>query len=171
MPAGLAISYPLGRSLDENFNIQIDSDANKTGGIIPDIRVPFTREKMNAKFVDSEDVELNDAIAYLDNLTSGIDDPPSQPKTVQLYTNYPNPFNPITLITYYLPKSMHVELVIYNVRGQEITTLVNDQREAGYNTTIWNGVDNQGRNVGSGVYLYKLTVDNYIDVRKMVLVR
>jgi carboxyl-terminal processing protease len=171
MPAGLAVSYPLGRSLDENFNIQIDSDFTKNGGVIPDIRVPFTRDNMDAMFVDSEDVELNYAIDYLDGLTSVNDTPSRLPETVQLYANYPNPFNPQTTISYYLPKSMNVELTIYNIKGQEITTLVKGHREAGYNTIPWNSIDSQGRNVGSGVYFYKITADNYIDVRKMVLVR
>jgi carboxyl-terminal processing protease len=171
MPGGLSVCYPLGRSLDKNFNIQLDSDFTKNGGVIPDIRVPFTRDNMDAIFIDSEDVELNEAIAYLDGLTSIIDDQCSKPKTVQLYTNYPNPFNTQTIITYYLPKSMHVKLSIYNVKGQEINTLVNDYREAGYNTTIWNSMDSQGRNIVSGVYFYKITTNNHIDVRKMVLVR
>jgi carboxyl-terminal processing protease len=78
MPAGLAISYPLGRSLDANFNIQIDSDFKKTGGVIPDRRVPVTRENLMAKFVNSEDVELNEAIAYLNSVTSAIGKPPSR---------------------------------------------------------------------------------------------
>jgi hypothetical protein len=171
MPAGLAISYPLGRSLDENFNIQIDSDSTKNGGVIPDIHVPLTRENMNAIFVDSEDVELKCAIEYLNGLISIIDDQGSQPKTVQLFENYPNPFNSQTSIKYFLPKSMHVKLTIYNIMGQEITTLVDDSGEAGYNTTMWNSMDSQGRNVGSGVFFYKIKAGNYIKVRKMVSVQ
>ncbi len=171
MPAGLAISYPLGRSLDEKFTIQIDSDSTKNGGVIPDIRVPFTQENMNAMFVDSEDVELHYAIEYLNDISSVINYQSYQPKTVQLFANYPNPFNPQTRIKYFLPKSMHVRLTIYNIKGQEIMTVVDDLREAGYNTIIWNGIDSQGRNVGSGVYFYKIKADNYIKVRKMVLVR
>ena len=171
MPAGLAVNYPLGRSLDDKFTIQIDTDSTKNGGVIPDVLVPFTQENMIAMFVNSEDVELNYAIEYLNSISSIIDGQSFQPKTVQLLANYPNPFNPQTRIKYFLPNSMHVRITIYNIKGQKITTLVDGHREAGYNTAIWNGINSQGRNVGSGVYFTKITADNYIKVRKMVLVR
>jgi carboxyl-terminal processing protease len=170
MPAGLAVSYPLGRSLNKNLAIQIDSDSTRNGGVIPDIRVPLTQENMKAMFVDSEDVELNYAIKYLRNgPTSLTDVQSSQPTTVQLSANYPNPFNPQTRVEYYLPKSMHVKLTIYNIMGQEITTLVDGPREAGYNTVTWSGIDSQGTNVASGVYFYRINTANYVEVRKMVL--
>jgi carboxyl-terminal processing protease len=172
MPAGLAISYPLGRSLNENFTIQIDSDSTKKGGVIPDIRVPSTRENMHAMFLDSEDVELNYAIMYLRNgPTSILGDQSSEPKTVQLYANYPNPFNPQTRIEYFLPKSTQVKITVYNVMGQEITTLVDDPEDTGFHTTIWSGIDNHGRNVGSSVYFYEIRTGNCLRVHKMVLVR
>ena len=66
---------------------------------------------------------------------------------------------------------MQVKLTIYNIMGQEITTLIDGPREAGYSTTIWGGIDSQGRNVGSSVYFYKIDTPNYVEVRKMVLVR
>ena len=171
MPGGLSVSYPLGRSLDINFDIQLDSDSTKYGGVIPDIRVQLTRDNMNAVFIDSEDAELNEAVAYLDGLTSIAADRSSNPGTVQLYPNYPNPFNAKTIIRWYLPKSMHVELSVYNVKGQKINTLVNGNRKAGDNTTVWNSTDVQGRSVASGVYYYKITTNNLIDVGKMVLVK
>jgi flagellar hook assembly protein FlgD len=66
---------------------------------------------------------------------------------------------------------MQVKLTVYNIMGQEITTLVDDPGEAGYHTTLWSGIDSQGRDVGSGVYFYKIKTDNYVKVGKMVLVR
>jgi carboxyl-terminal processing protease len=171
MPAGLAVSYPLGRSLDANFMIQIDSDSTMRGGVIPDIRVPVTRETMNARYADSEDVELNYAVEYLDGISSVIDDPLFQPGRIQLLANYPNPFNALTAISYVLPEPAHIKLTVYNINGREIAILAQGLREAGRHITMWNGADSRGREVESGIYFCKMTAGHSTRVRKMVFVR
>ena len=82
------------------------------------------------------------------------------PKEFQLHQNYPNPFNPQTTISYQLPVCSNVTLKIYDTLGQEVRTLVNENKPAGYHSVVWNGADNSGRQVSSGVYFYSLELDN-----------
>lgn len=93
------------------------------------------------------------------------------PDKFHLYSNYPNPFNPITTISFDLPVASHVKLEIYNLLGQRIVTLIDGSRVAGQHQVIWNGLDNVGNSVASGVYFYRLTKDNYAVTKKMVLLR
>ena len=86
----------------------------------------------------------------------------------RLYQNYPNPFNPSTEIKYSLPEKSNVKLEIYNVLGQKIKTLVNSIEEAKMKSVNWNGLDDNGRNVASGVYLCRLETDKFISVKKMM---
>ena len=90
---------------------------------------------------------------------------------VELQQNYPNPFNPETEISFTLPKSGVVVVKIYNSLGQEVRTLTNGQYEAGTHTLQWDGLNNQGSAVASGVYLQRLEVDGVSVVKKMNLVR
>lgn len=96
---------------------------------------------------------------------------PVLPITTQLLPNFPNPFNPSTTIEYYLPKSSLVQIRIYNLRGQMVKELVHDVQNPGTNRVIWNGMDNKGKKVASGVYLYELQTHQAHLVRKMILLR
>jgi subtilisin family serine protease len=91
--------------------------------------------------------------------------------TTLLGKNYPNPFNPETKIEFNLQKEAFIALEIYNVKGQKVKTLVNDIKNAGYHTVVWNGKDNADKPVSSGIYFYKLQTDNYQSVRKMILMK
>ncbi|RPI75848.1 MAG: T9SS C-terminal target domain-containing protein [Ignavibacteriales bacterium] len=93
------------------------------------------------------------------------------PKEFALYQNYPNPFNPSTIISYQLPKSETVSLEIYNELGEKVNTLVNGMQEAGYYTLEWNGNNNAGNPVSSGMYLYRIKAGNFVNVHKMILLR
>ncbi len=93
------------------------------------------------------------------------------PLTFQLEQNYPNPFNSTTLINYVLSKSTPVELVIYNVQGQRIRTLVNKVQSAGRYKISWDGCDALGKDVSSGVYFYHLQAGEKQLTHKMLLVR
>ena len=75
-------------------------------------------------------------------------------------SNYPNPFNPSTTISYSIPAAAAVELSIYNVKGQKVVTLVNQHQEAGEYATQWNGTDSENNPVASGVYFYRLSDDH-----------
>jgi len=88
------------------------------------------------------------------------------PQEYSLTQNYPNPFNPSTTISYELPKTSHVMLSIYDISGRLITTLINEQKEAGYYSAVWNAV-----NVSSGLYLYIFEADEFRSVKKCLLVK
>ncbi|MBN2008194.1 T9SS type A sorting domain-containing protein [candidate division KSB1 bacterium] len=91
--------------------------------------------------------------------------------TFQLKQNNPNPFNQSTRISYILPISGNVQILIYNVYGQKIIELVNEFQNAGQHTFIWNGLDDNGLNVASGLYYYKLQAFNSAIIRKMMLAK
>ena len=85
--------------------------------------------------------------------------------------NYPNPFNPFTNIQYQLPRANHLRLTIYNIRGEEVRTLVDDRQEAGYYSIKWDGTNNVGEKVASGIYLYKMTAGKFMNTKKMILLK
>ena len=87
-------------------------------------------------------------------------------KDVKLFQNHPNPFNPSTTIEFDLPKSSEVTLKVFNVLGEEVTTLVSDRLSAGSFSYEWDA-----SNLASGVYLYRLQAGSYVETRKMILMR
>ena len=93
------------------------------------------------------------------------------PGRARLDQNYPNPFNPSTAIPFAVPDHSDVYLSIYNILGQKIRTLAAGPMSPGFHTLVWNGRDEVGRQVGSGLYLYLLEVGRYQQTRKMLLVR
>lgn len=96
---------------------------------------------------------------------------PEIPTNYGLSANYPNPFNPRTVIKYQLPKADNVKISVYNIKGQLIKRLVDEKKEAGYHNVIWDGTDAEGRLVGSGIYLYRIECDEYNASRKMILLK
>ena len=107
------------------------------------------------------------------------------PTNYTLSQNYPNPFNPTTTIHYTIPSieqraqskentalyALRTTLKIYNLLGQEVRTLVDEAQEPGYYTVIWDGKDKNGRGAASGVYLYRLSVENFTATKRMVLMK
>ena len=96
------------------------------------------------------------------------------PKAYTLAQNSPNPFNPSTTISYELPESagaVRVVLVVYNIRGQKIVTLVDELKDAGRYSVNWDGTDAGGRRVSSGVYFYRMRAGEFSTVRKMVILK
>jgi len=91
--------------------------------------------------------------------------------TDRLYDNYPNPFNPITTIRYSVSKDCRVKLKIFNVKGQLIKTLVDGFRKTGGYEVKWNGTNNRGGSLASGVYFYRLEAGQFTETKKMVLLR
>jgi len=91
------------------------------------------------------------------------------PNTFRLYSNYPNPFNPATRISYDIPKTSRVTLEVLNILGRHVATLVDESQQAGHYEVIWNGRDGYGNRVASGIYLYRLAADDFTESRKMIL--
>jgi len=88
------------------------------------------------------------------------------PDVFYLHQNYPNPFNPITTIKYSIPKSSEVSLIVYNLIGQEVIRLVKDNQQQGNHQVKWDA-----SNVASGIYIYRLQAGDFIQTRKMVLLK
>jgi hypothetical protein len=95
-----------------------------------------------------------------------LEDAPALPSVATLAQNYPNPFNPETVITYNLSLSTEVNLSIYNIFGQKIATLVDQNQAAGEHTVRWNATD-----FSSGIYLYRLRAGAFEQSRRMILLR
>ena len=93
------------------------------------------------------------------------------PDSYALHNNFPNPFNPVTNIFYDLPKSGHVRMVIYDLLGREVTTLINERMKSGYYATQWNGRNQYGEPVSAGIYFYHLQTGAYSKAQKMLLVK
>jgi sugar lactone lactonase YvrE len=93
------------------------------------------------------------------------------PTAYALDQNYPNPFNPETKISYRLKDAGDVRLTIFNLRGQEVRTLVSSSMIAGNHSVVWNGRNDAGQVVPSGIYLYRLQVSGFVETRKLTLVR
>jgi len=88
------------------------------------------------------------------------------PKEFKLEQNYPNPFNPTTTIQYQLPQDARVTLKVYDILGSEVTTLVNEEQEAGYKEVQFNG-----NGIASGMYVYRLQAGEYVSIKKMMFLK
>ena len=93
------------------------------------------------------------------------------PQEYSLAEPYPNPFNPAVQIDYALPHSGEVEIVVYNILGQKVRTLLSDWQEAGFQRIAWHGLDDANRQMASGVYLIRVTTSGLLRTRKVVLIR
>ena len=89
----------------------------------------------------------------------------------QLKGNYPNPFNPTTIIEYTIDEPGNVSIMIYNTKGQLVKTLINETKNADHYSEIWNGQDNNNSDVPSGIYFYKLDTNKYSSIKKMILMK
>ena len=148
--------------------------------IAPDSAVPFEVE-FSAAVPGMQDGVLlfqhngqsspDSIFVQADVITGIVADDAAIPRAVVLEPNYPNPFNPSTTIRYQLPRSANVRLVIYNLAGQAVRTLLNAPVAAGAHSQVWDGRDDRGQTVSSGVYIYRLTAGHVTQSRKMILIR
>ena len=93
------------------------------------------------------------------------------PSEFALHQNYPNPFNPNTEVKFDLPVDSRVKLEIFNVLGQKVTTVTDEDMKAGYKSVTWNGNDHGGQQVASGIYFYKLTAGDHVFTKKMMMLK
>jgi len=115
-------------------------------------------------------LESVSTIGYAENLgTASVE--VSSPRTYKLYQNYPNPFNPVTTIKFDIPKPVRVRIKIYNILGQVVRELLDERKEAGYHTVMWDGRDVYDIPVASGMYIYRIIAGEFVQAKKMVLIR
>lgn len=127
------------------------------------------------RFVFGSDAYVTGEGWYIDDIrvegSSNSNDETVVPIAISLAQNYPNPFNPNTNIAFYLPKSAKVRLSVYNLKGQLVKDLVDKDLPAGQNIFNWNGTDNNGSLVASGIYSYRLQSENQSISKKMILMK
>lgn len=142
---------PISASIYENFSIIGEPclSSELSGGIYS-ATIGFFPEP--AGFVGIEDAEIPLIKTYMSQ-------------------NYPNPFNPITTIDFSLKDDSQVIIIIYNIKGQKIKTLVNDFKESGNHSVTWNGKDHDNKHVASGIYFYHMKTSNYDKIRKMIMLK
>lgn len=170
----ITIGYPAGTTKGREFKFGVRGGDNEGGygnnhheNIDDSDEIIYVRSQFGSidpLFYDAWDYP-NQRPTVLEKLETEI------PNTFALNQNYPNPFNPVTNITFQLPKSTDVNLVIYNILGQKIKRLVSKKLQAGTYSYKWNGLNEHGIRVPSGVYFYRIDTKDNIDIKKMVLVK
>jgi hypothetical protein len=93
------------------------------------------------------------------------------PKVFALEQNYPNPFNPSTVIRFSLPQTASTKVVVYDMLGSEVRTLINNEYTAGNYEAVWDGRNNLGQSVSTGVYIYRIQAGTFISTKKMMLLK
>ena len=115
------------------------------------------------------------ALVILESLIGEIDnvfvEDLAVPRGFQLTQNFPNPFNPTTTISLALPYVCHVILNIYNISGQRVKTLVDEVRPAGNYSIVWDGTNDAGNRVTSGLYIYRIETDGFSQSKKLMLMK
>jgi len=147
------------------YGLDIADDMDNDG--FPELVVTrgSTRGGADAAAVFIIDIVPPVATSVLDEFFSGV------PNDFEVLQNYPNPFNPETAIAFAVPKAAQVKLAIYNVLGEQIRTLVSDFRQAGAYRVVWDGRNDAGVQVPSGVYLYRFEAGGVAKTKRMVLMR
>ncbi len=155
-----------GTPLSDNFRVSVLEDSSDQ--FFPDVELH--NSKIYTLWGSEGSVHAN--IIDFDNPPVSVETPePSLTKSFQLLQNYPNPFNATTKIKYKVPRRSHVLLVIYNLLGEEVITLLNEDMVPGTYEVTWNGKNSKGLDVPSGIYLYRLAGENSSVLRKMIVIR
>ncbi|MDP8268483.1 MAG: T9SS type A sorting domain-containing protein [Candidatus Tenebribacter davisii] len=141
-----------------NSGLYVDGNVS-TGTYIYNVAGVFTGGFVGPMSEDSAPVEHTGAGGILVPMVTSLDG------------NYPNPFNPTTMIKYGLSEDSFVTLQVYNIKGEKLKTLVNEELEAGYHDIHWNGKDDNGKTTASGVYFYKMKAGNVVETKKMILMK
>ena len=112
-----------------------------------------------------DNINIQNSVTSVNEINNNI------PTEFSLDQNYPNPFNPSTNIKYSLPVESNVVLKIFDITGQEIKTLVDEFQTSGYKTINWNGTNNIGHPVSSGLYVYRIEAGKFVESKKMILLK
>ncbi|MCX6283741.1 MAG: T9SS type A sorting domain-containing protein, partial [Bacteroidetes bacterium] len=162
-PNDLYLRYPVGRSLDKNMKIQIDSDSTMHGGVLPDYRVPINDTVIDQLYNDSIDVELKYTIGKLNSIL-GINEKDTAGSGLVLEPMCPNPVKSSAVITYGIEQNSRVSLAVYDINGKLVTTLVDETQKPGHYTVSWDT-----GNTRPGVYFYRLRTGRFCITRKCIV--
>lgn len=145
---------------------------NNYGAKLSDVN--FTASCLNEQFssgIDNSNCMVIPALPSVPISAAKVSASAALPTEFSLSYNYPNPFNPTCVIEYALPTDCKVTLSIYNVLGQKVRVLVDDYKTAGYKSVEWDGRDNQGQELATGVYFYRIKAGDFVQAKKMVLMK
>lgn len=136
---------------------------------LDDGRVEIVLESSEHEFM----VTLSDFdMLYIPANPTDVDDQAEGlPFAYELKTNHPNPFNPLTIIEFAIPVRSHVRILVYDLLGRKIRTLVDKEHSAGRHTIIWNGRKNNGEPAASGIYFYTIKSGDFVDTKRMILLK
>ncbi len=153
------------RKLDGEETIWAQEGQETIGNI--DVRHVVTRE------IDGEVVvgTYGNGLYSRDFTTAVEEDKAQRPDDFELMQNYPNPFNPETTIDFYIRKTADVRLSIYSISGQLIKTLVSEKLPSGYHSYKWRGLNESGKKVSTGIYIYRLNTSDQISTKKMLMIK
>jgi len=152
-----------------------DSTTNITGYeyaiLMTNLNLPMWTLEYVVEVIDEEYIVQSEIGEFvLDNTSLSLSDD-LIPTSFVLHQNYPNPFNPITTLHYDLPEQSNVNIIIYDIMGRELKTLVNTTQDAGFKSVIWDATNNQGNPVSAGVYLYQIQAGEFVQTKKMLLLK
>ncbi len=153
----------------DNFDIFAAAGAQWTA-VNETLFVDVQDGQLNIDFdVDTNNPAMVCAIAVTFDHTNAVDETDGIPDRYELMQNYPNPFNPTTTIRYSLKGETRVTLKVYNLLGQEVKTLVDELQTAGAKQVQWDGKNQKGAQLATGMYIYRLKAGNFVESRKMIL--
>ena len=170
--------YNVLRGKWENGDFEMLNEAPITEVNFTDLEVPdndvywyYVTAIYSGDYGEAESFASNYDSGSIENLTGTDDNLPVIPEHFFISQNYPNPFNPVTTISYGLPDDADVRIEIYNILGQNVRTLADEHQAAGYRTVIWDGNDDSGSQVSSGIYFYRIEAGDFQASKKMVLIK
>ena len=157
---GAIDDFVLNTGINDNIlakeNLTLDGEFNS---IVPNHNSGYAT---NHDLWPSISFELQDDLTIKNNLL---------PKTYALHQNFPNPFNPITIINFDLPKESNVKLSVYDILGRSIKELVNQKQSPGFKSIKWDATNNFGKRVSAGLYIYSIEAEDFRQTKKMVLIK
>jgi len=160
---------------DIHENISDTTLSVSSNSLDPMLNVISEEEAGFTYYVHASDDEYNVASDVgefvLSRAALGAVDGYAIPEQFSLHQNYPNPFNPVTTLRYDLPENGHVNIIIYDMLGRQVKTLMDQTQDAGYRSVIWDATNDYGKPVSAGIYLYQIQAGEYMQTKKMVLLK
>jgi len=166
---GMGISQKAGQEKHVNTGVLVNVHMRLRDGV--GLNTPVVFRIDNAFAINHRGERLSVTTENSGYITDVDDNRSGMPDAFRLHPNYPNPFNPTTTISYDLPENTRVVLRIYDTRGQEVRSLVDEFQESGYRNVRWDGKDDRGIRVSSGLYMYKIIAGDFTSSRKCLLMK
>jgi hypothetical protein len=167
-----ALTFDASSSNPDNVTIEVVSSGDTTA----DLTLSFADGWVGMAFVtasvcDAYHCDSETFTVWVSDPPLGVDDIIVFPEVFALRQNYPNPFNPVTTIAYDIPEISNVRIDMYNILGQKVRTLVNGTHQPGMYHVRWNGTNDFGNPMASGMYFYRISSEQFISVKKLVLMK